>query len=50
LLTGGPVLAVSGNGAGSTVEGARLAEIRYEKLGRDLVISGYPRWEEKIAE
>jgi diaminohydroxyphosphoribosylaminopyrimidine deaminase/5-amino-6-(5-phosphoribosylamino)uracil reductase len=50
LLTGGPVLAVSGNGAGSTVEGARLAEIRYEKLGRDLVISGYPRWEEKIDE
>jgi diaminohydroxyphosphoribosylaminopyrimidine deaminase/5-amino-6-(5-phosphoribosylamino)uracil reductase len=50
LLTGGPVLAVAGKGAGSTLEGARLADIRYEKLGRELVISGYPRWEEKIAE
>jgi len=50
LLTGGPVPAVAGKGAGSTIEGARLAEIHYEKLGRDLVISGYPRWEEKTAE
>jgi diaminohydroxyphosphoribosylaminopyrimidine deaminase/5-amino-6-(5-phosphoribosylamino)uracil reductase len=50
LLTGGPVPAVAGKGAGATLEGARLAEVRYEKLGRDLVISGYPRWDEKIAE
>jgi diaminohydroxyphosphoribosylaminopyrimidine deaminase/5-amino-6-(5-phosphoribosylamino)uracil reductase len=50
LLTGGPVAAVGGKGAACTLEGARLAEIRYEKLGRDLVVTGYPRWSEKIAE
>jgi diaminohydroxyphosphoribosylaminopyrimidine deaminase/5-amino-6-(5-phosphoribosylamino)uracil reductase len=50
LLTGGPVAAVGGKGAASTLEGAHLAEIRYEKLGRDLVITGYPRWTEKNSE
>jgi diaminohydroxyphosphoribosylaminopyrimidine deaminase/5-amino-6-(5-phosphoribosylamino)uracil reductase len=50
LLTGGPVTAVGGKGAACTLEGARLAEIGYEKLGRDLVVTGYPRWKEKIAE
>ena len=50
LLTGGPVMAVGGKGAASTLQGAHLAEIRYEKLGRDLIITGSPRWEEKIAE
>ena len=50
LFTGGPVVAVGGKGAASTLQGAHLAEIRYEKLERDLVITGCPRWEEKIAE
>ena len=50
LLAGGPVVAVGGKGAASTLEGAHLAEIRYENLGRDLVVNGYPRWTEKTRE
>jgi diaminohydroxyphosphoribosylaminopyrimidine deaminase / 5-amino-6-(5-phosphoribosylamino)uracil reductase len=50
LLVGGPVVAVGGKGAASTMQGARLAEIRYEKLGRDLLISGCPRWADKTVE
>jgi diaminohydroxyphosphoribosylaminopyrimidine deaminase/5-amino-6-(5-phosphoribosylamino)uracil reductase len=43
LLTGGPVLAVPGKGAGSTADGAKLAQARFEKIGSDLVVTGYPR-------
>jgi diaminohydroxyphosphoribosylaminopyrimidine deaminase/5-amino-6-(5-phosphoribosylamino)uracil reductase len=50
LLSGGPVVAVGGTGAASTLEGARVTEIRYEKLGRDLVVTGYARWTAKAAE
>jgi diaminohydroxyphosphoribosylaminopyrimidine deaminase / 5-amino-6-(5-phosphoribosylamino)uracil reductase len=50
LLTGGPVLAVGGEGAGSTASGAHLVDVRYEKVGRDVAITGYPRWAEKTAE
>jgi len=46
LLTGGPVLAVPGKGAGSTADGAKLAQARFEKIGSDLVVTGYPRWGE----
>jgi diaminohydroxyphosphoribosylaminopyrimidine deaminase/5-amino-6-(5-phosphoribosylamino)uracil reductase len=44
LFTGGPVLAVAGKGAGSTAGGAKLSQTRFERLGPDLVITGYPRW------
>ncbi|MGI8891502.1 MAG: bifunctional diaminohydroxyphosphoribosylaminopyrimidine deaminase/5-amino-6-(5-phosphoribosylamino)uracil reductase RibD [Chthoniobacterales bacterium] len=43
LLTGGPVLAVAGKGANSTASGTHLAEMRYEKIGRDLRVVGYPK-------
>ncbi len=46
LLTGGPVLAVPGKGAGETSAGARLLQTRFEKIGPDLIVSGYPRWGE----
>lgn len=45
LLTGGPVPAVGGKGASSTREGARLAEVKFEKIGRDLRVAGYLRWD-----
>lgn len=50
LLTGGPVLAVPGKGAGSTARGARLTQARFEKIGSDLAITGYPHWTESSAE
>lgn len=43
-ITGGPVPAVSGKGAGSTADGAKLSQMRFEKIGPDLVVTGYPRW------
>lgn len=47
LLTGGPVPAVGGKGASSTSEGAQLAEVKFEKIGRDLCVAGYPAWGKK---
>ncbi len=46
LLTGGPVLAVPGKGAGATLDGASLGQPRFEKIGPDLLVTGYPRWDE----
>lgn len=45
VLTGGPVFAVAGKGSASTRAGAKIEEARYERVGRDLVVTGYPRWE-----
>lgn len=50
LLTGGPIRAVAGKGAGATVEGAKIYQARYEKIGPDLAITGYPRWDDKAVE
>ncbi len=50
LLTGGPVPAVAGKGVASTATGARLAGVHFEKIGRDLLVTGYPKWTEESAE
>jgi diaminohydroxyphosphoribosylaminopyrimidine deaminase / 5-amino-6-(5-phosphoribosylamino)uracil reductase len=50
VLTGGPVLAVPGKGAGSTAGGAKLSQTRFEKIGPDLLVTGYPRWNGETAE
>jgi diaminohydroxyphosphoribosylaminopyrimidine deaminase/5-amino-6-(5-phosphoribosylamino)uracil reductase len=50
LITGGPVLSVGGKGAASTANGARLVDVRYERIGRDLSITGYPSWVAEKAE
>lgn len=39
-LSGGPVFAFAGRGVGATSEGARLREVRYERIGHDLFLSG----------
>ncbi len=41
LLTGGPVIAFPGIGASSALGAARLSKVRYEKIGRDVCITGY---------
>jgi diaminohydroxyphosphoribosylaminopyrimidine deaminase/5-amino-6-(5-phosphoribosylamino)uracil reductase len=46
-LTGGPVMAFAGRGASSTVEAAYLSELRYEKIGTDICVTGYPRYGER---
>ncbi len=50
LLTGGPVPAVAGKGAASTATGAHLEGVHFEKIGRDLLVTGYPNWTEETAE
>jgi len=45
LFTGGPVVAVAGRGAGSTAGGAKLWQTRFEKIGPDLIVTGYPQWD-----
>ena len=41
-LVGGPVIAFAGKGAASTQKALRLNQIRYEQIGEDICITGYP--------
>jgi diaminohydroxyphosphoribosylaminopyrimidine deaminase/5-amino-6-(5-phosphoribosylamino)uracil reductase len=41
LITGGPIAAFGGRGAGSTNEALRLTRISYEKIGPDLCVTAY---------
>ena len=50
VFTGGPVPAVAGRGAGSTADGAKLSQTRFERIGPDLIVTGYPRWDEETGE
>jgi diaminohydroxyphosphoribosylaminopyrimidine deaminase/5-amino-6-(5-phosphoribosylamino)uracil reductase len=50
ILTGGPVPAVGGKGAAATAGGARLRDLRYERIGSDLCVTGYPEWAAKSVE
>jgi diaminohydroxyphosphoribosylaminopyrimidine deaminase/5-amino-6-(5-phosphoribosylamino)uracil reductase len=40
LITGGPVIAFAGIGADSTKSGTRLRDVRYERIGNDLLLTG----------
>lgn len=42
LFTGGPVIAFAGLGAGSTQEAPRLDRVRYQRIGQDVCVIGYP--------
>ena len=50
ILTGGPVVAFAGAGANSTGEAPRLARVRYEKIGQDICLTGYPAYDRVVAE
>ena len=41
-LTGGPVVAFPGEGAGKTADALRLREIEYRQIGQTISISGHP--------
>ena len=43
-LTGGGVVAFGGRGAGATAEAARLHRVRFEKIGPDICVTGYPKY------
>jgi diaminohydroxyphosphoribosylaminopyrimidine deaminase/5-amino-6-(5-phosphoribosylamino)uracil reductase len=42
ILTGGPIVAFPGIGAASTEQALRLERVRYERIGQDVCITGYP--------
>jgi diaminohydroxyphosphoribosylaminopyrimidine deaminase/5-amino-6-(5-phosphoribosylamino)uracil reductase len=42
ILTGGPIVAFPGIGAASTERALRLERVRYERIGQDVCITGYP--------
>ena len=44
VLTGGPVMAFGARGAGSTAEAARLRDVRYEKVGAEIFLTGKPTY------
>jgi diaminohydroxyphosphoribosylaminopyrimidine deaminase/5-amino-6-(5-phosphoribosylamino)uracil reductase len=50
IFTGGPSIAFAGNGAGTTSAAPRLARVRYEKIGMDLRVTGYPTFNRDNAE
>src|SRR5437870_4508174 len=43
IFTGGGVLAFGGNGAASTQRSLQLDSPRYERIGPDIYVTGYPR-------
>lgn len=41
VVSGGPVVAFAGKGAGKTADAVRLARIQFGKIGPDVVVTGY---------
>jgi diaminohydroxyphosphoribosylaminopyrimidine deaminase/5-amino-6-(5-phosphoribosylamino)uracil reductase len=44
VFTGGPVVAFPGSGAASTEQAAWLERVRYERIGQDVCVIGYPTY------
>jgi diaminohydroxyphosphoribosylaminopyrimidine deaminase/5-amino-6-(5-phosphoribosylamino)uracil reductase len=44
VLSGGPVVAFPGIGAASTEQAPRLERVRYERIGQDVCVIGYPTY------
>ena len=44
IFTGGPVVAFGGRGAAKTSDTARLERVRFEKIGPDICLIGYPKY------
>jgi diaminohydroxyphosphoribosylaminopyrimidine deaminase/5-amino-6-(5-phosphoribosylamino)uracil reductase len=42
ILTGGPVIAFPGKGAGKTADALFLRDVEYEQIGQTVAITGYP--------
>jgi diaminohydroxyphosphoribosylaminopyrimidine deaminase/5-amino-6-(5-phosphoribosylamino)uracil reductase len=45
IFTGGPVIAFAGNGVASTGEASRVDWVRYERVGQDICVIGYPAYD-----
>jgi diaminohydroxyphosphoribosylaminopyrimidine deaminase/5-amino-6-(5-phosphoribosylamino)uracil reductase len=44
ILTGGPIVSFGGRGADRAQDGARLERVRFEKIGPDICVTGYPKY------
>jgi diaminohydroxyphosphoribosylaminopyrimidine deaminase/5-amino-6-(5-phosphoribosylamino)uracil reductase len=45
ILTGGPIVAFGGRGALRTHDGAHLERVKFEKIGPDICVTGYPKYD-----
>jgi diaminohydroxyphosphoribosylaminopyrimidine deaminase/5-amino-6-(5-phosphoribosylamino)uracil reductase len=45
ILVGGPIVAFGGRGALRTHDGAHLDRVKFEKIGSDICVTGYPKYE-----
>jgi len=43
ILTGGPVIAFPGRGTDKTANALRLRDVRYERIGQTICVTGYPK-------
>jgi len=50
ILTGGPIVAFSGRGALRTRDSAHLERVKFEKIGRDICVTGYPKYDHTAKE
>ena len=50
IFTGGPIVAFGGRGAPRTHEGAHLERVRFEKIGTDICVTGYPKYDHAAKE
>jgi diaminohydroxyphosphoribosylaminopyrimidine deaminase/5-amino-6-(5-phosphoribosylamino)uracil reductase len=50
IVTGGPVIAFSGQGAATTAEGVRLQGLSYERIGGDIFLTGKSTYDDAISE
>lgn len=44
IFTGGPTVAFAGRGAARTHDGAHLERVKFEKIGTDVCVTGYPKY------
>ena len=44
IFAGGPNVAFGGRGALHTYDGAHLESVRFEKIGREICVTGYPKY------
>src|SRR5438105_4378992 len=45
IFTGGPIVAFAGRGAHRTHDGAHLERVSFEKIGTDICVTGYPKYD-----
>jgi diaminohydroxyphosphoribosylaminopyrimidine deaminase / 5-amino-6-(5-phosphoribosylamino)uracil reductase len=45
IFTGGPIVAIGGRGALRTNDAAHLERVKFEKVGPDICVTGYPKYD-----